>query len=167
MKAFIVLMLLSCLAFAGTSEEHRQNLKYQATLGAGVDYWTSTTQLQLSKFIKPDQLATLKIGARKSGEENVSNVAAQYKFFLGNSFYLAPEIFYLNYFRKYANRRLTSIGAGLKIGNQWQWEHFTLGVDWIGVGENVAYFKRDNSYGTRLARSFAMSSLVYLGWSWL
>ena len=24
-------------------------------------------------------------------------------------------------------------GATLKIGNQWQWENFTLGVDWIGA----------------------------------
>ncbi len=147
------------------SEEKRVSLKYQTTLHFGIDYHASTTQLGFSKFLNSDSLLGLRFGARESNKENQTNVTFQYKRFTDNSFYFAPEIFYLNYTEKFSRSKdyeQTGMGLGIRLGNQWQWDNFTLGCDWVGIGRTMVYFKSTasdkNFYTVTLAN-------VYLGWS--
>ena len=121
--------------------------------------------MAFSKFLNSDSLVGLRFGARASHQENQTNVTLQYKRFTDNSFYLAPEIFYLNYTEKFNRSKddeLTGMGLGLRLGNQWQWDNFTLGCDWVGIGRTMVYFKSTTSdknfYTVTLAN-------VYLGWS--
>ncbi len=95
-----------------------------------------------------------------------------YKAYLGNSFYVDAGLFYMN--TKYdskslyrfgleesdTNYRSKDLGAQIRIGNQWQWDNFTFGVDWIGVGhtgvnitkegERPLYDELDGTYITLL-----------------
>ncbi len=77
-------------------------------------------------------------------------ISAGVKHFVGNSFYYKPEVFY----RKQRlvtettnnSARLisatagdyTDIGLSIKIGNQWQWENYTLGCDWVGLNQTAS-----------------------------
>jgi hypothetical protein len=147
---YLPFLLVSSLCLAATSSEERAQLKYQATLQTGYDYKTSDTQLSLGMFLKPDQMMNFKAGVGKDGDDKQTTFALQYKYFTGNSFYLAPELYYLNYSESDKHKTLfdsvdenvTALGAGLRIGNQWQWQHFTLGCDWFGMGSNFAHWKR-------------------------
>ncbi len=83
------------------------------------------------------------------------SVGAHFKHFLGNSFYYRTG---LDYLKVESDRAVYSrvtvypyngssivesessgqftgsmFGATLAIGNQWQWENFTMGCDWIGL----------------------------------
>ncbi len=73
-----------------------------------------------------------------------------------------------------------SLGAGLVIGKQWQWNNFTLGCDWIGLSlpfastvksETVAgseSFYRDklDSVQQKYLRSgFAQALRFYVGYT--
>lgn len=74
-------------------------------------------------------------------EYSGSTVGVHYKHFFGNSFYVKTGIDYrsvkFEYQSAFSTSREsfegTSVGAGFVIGNQWQWENFTLGCDWIGI----------------------------------
>lgn len=151
----ISLILLTHLAWGESSEAERAKKKVEFTISAGVDYRMSPTQLAAYYFFDKNNLLGLKAGVDRTGEERQTNVALQYKHFTGNSFYVAPEIFYLNtredeaWFlndlfnvkKQYAE--YVSMGVGVRIGNQWSWDHFSLGVDWIGYGRRVGIFRRD------------------------
>jgi hypothetical protein len=130
-----------------SSRENRFPLRYQGTLHFGPDYRASTTQVTVAKFLAPDTLLGLRLGHRRSNLEDQLSGALQYKRFVDNSFYVAPEIYYLNYFEDMTYGRdfeVIGLGIGVRVGNQWQWENFTMGVDWIGVGKNLAHFRRSD-----------------------
>ena len=157
MKIILALILttLPSLVFAESSEAERAKKSVEFTVSAGVDYRLSPTQLAAYYFFDKNNLLGLKAGVDRNGEERQTNVALQFKHFTGNSFYIAPEVFYLNtrededWFlnevfnikRSYAE--YISYGAGVRIGNQWSWRHFSLGVDWIGVGRRIGVVRRD------------------------
>lgn len=66
-----------------------------------------------------------------------------YKRFSGNSFYWRAGLDYrtINYKHTYDKTPYyehsefdgQSLAGNFQIGNQWQWENFTLGCDWVGV----------------------------------
>lgn len=155
MKILLVLLsLLSVTAFADTSTAERARKSLEISVQSGGDYRMSPTQFSIMKFIDGDNLIGLKGGSDREGKEMQTHFAIQYKHYASNSFYIAPEIFYLNSReeenwlygifgipRKYA--QYTSLGAGIRIGNQWTWKHFTLGADWIGVGTRFGTFKKE------------------------
>ena len=74
------------------------------------------------------------------------------KIFTGNSFYVKPGIYYrkqtdvLSWIYNSsadnwaANEKaeIEDIGINFRIGNQWQWDNFTLGCDWIGLSRTVS-----------------------------
>lgn len=154
---FSVLILLSSFAsFAGTSEEERANKQYELTLQVGADYRMSPTQIAAMYFIDSRNLVGLKMGVDRQGEERQTNIALQYKYYTSNSFYVAGEAFYLNtredvngfwgeVFDLHDYAEYSSLGAGIRIGNQWTWKYFTLGCDWIGIGQRVGTFKKETS----------------------
>jgi hypothetical protein len=158
-KVFLSLLtLISLSAFAATSEEERSTKKFELTLQSGGDYRMSTNQIAAMYFLHPNDLIGLKLGEGQgnSRKESQTNIAAQYKHYFSNSFYAAGEIFYLNsredvngFFGDIFNLRdydnYSSMGAGIRIGNQWTWNHFTLGCDWVGIGQRVGTFRKDTS----------------------
>lgn len=158
----VTLLLASSLSFAGNSKENREGLKYQSSLGWGGAYMDSgSIQLNVSKFLTSEKLLGIKISGTNGSNENQLAAAIQYKHFFSNSFYIAPEAYYLNWFEHHnqsSAENLTTLGIAVRIGNQWQWERFTIGVDWIGYGRHLAYFRKDAKY-----RDFADGLLVYSG----
>ncbi len=75
-----------------------------------------------------------------------NSFGVHYKHFAGNSFYYRIGVDYRNVDYTYISRDIftsaelsrsrfkgSSVTATVLIGNQWQWENFTLGCDWIGA----------------------------------
>ncbi len=64
-----------------------------------------------------------------------------YKEFVGNSFYWKGGLDYRqteyieNHVTDEAHIKGNSWALSIVIGNQWQWENFTLGCDWIGFSK--------------------------------
>lgn len=157
MGLFLITGVISS-AWSATSAENRANKDLELTLQVGLDYRMSPTQLDGMYFINANNLVGLKVGIDRQGHESQTSIALQYKLYTGNSFYFAGEAFYLNsreevngYYARnvfnlkeeYANHK--SLGAGIRIGNQWTWKHFTFGCDWIGVGHRFGTFTKDTS----------------------
>lgn len=171
MRIILLLLALTTQAFAGNSQENRKSLDYQATMGLGNLELASGYGLSLSKFLDENSLlgVTAKVGIQSDVDDDrdqrETNFDVHFKRFLGNSFYLNPKLYYLNWNDPRENlpeRSLTSIGAGVSLGNQWQWERFTVGADWLSISKNLIYFKREE-----VRASWYITSLYfYLGWSW-
>lgn len=74
---------------------------------------------------------------------NATTIGANYKHFFGNSFYTKLGVDYrsisisdidLLYTKQSGTiGEAETIVGNAAIGNQWQWENFTMGCDWIGV----------------------------------
>lgn len=150
-----------------TSAHHRVGKRYQGTLSYGGDYAEVLPQVMLSKFLTSSDLLGLKAGYLKDSESSSDayqmNLSLQYKRFFSNSFYLAPEVFYLKreVEREYSrDSKYRGLGASLRLGNQWQWEKLTIGCDWIGVGSRLVHFKQDGG-----DKFFVTSFNAYVGLS--
>lgn len=153
MKTFILLALFSFSALSATSLEERAMKKVELTYQVGVDYRLSPSQGSIMYFMNPNDLIGLKAGSDSEGDSSQTNFALQYKHYFANSYYMATEFFYLNTREdvnkwnilfledEYANYK--SLGAGIRIGNQWTWRYFTLGVDWIGIGARFGTFEKE------------------------
>ncbi len=151
----IVLALSSINLFAATDDS-----VLDVTLQVGLDYRMSPTQLAVMYWLNPSNQLGLKAGVDREGEERQTSIALQSKHFLKNSFYISPEIFYLNtrenenwltdqvFNLKSKFTEYVSMGAGVRIGNQWVIKHFTIGVDWIGAGRRFGTFRKDNQNAT-------------------
>ncbi|MGE3610450.1 MAG: hypothetical protein AB7I27_12745 [Bacteriovoracaceae bacterium] len=139
---------------AATSEENRSGKKFEVTFQNAIqDYRLPNQAITGMYFITPKDLVGLKLG-NLHGKENQNSIAIQYKKYFANSFYAAPELFYLrshedvngfwgDAFSLHDYASYTSLGAGIRIGNQWTWERFTIGCDWIGVGRRFGTFRKD------------------------
>ncbi len=176
MKTFILVasLLVSISLNAASSEQNRSDKKIETTLQlASQDYRLPNLALSGMYYLTPKDLLGLKFGSLH-GKENQDSVAVQYKRYFGNSFYAAPELFYLrtheeiNGFwgdvfnlREFAS--YTSLGAGIRIGNQWTWENFTLGCDWIGIGQRFGSFRKDTN--KLQDTTFTLLNLI-IGMSW-
>lgn len=105
-------------------------------------------------------------------EGNGDLTSINYKRFFGNSFYLKSGLYYKNlktkidlddfYESKDRTERLQAIGLDFRIGNQWQWDYFTIGVDWIA--QNIDFYNISINQGQRKeTNSFFTAFNVYLG----
>lgn len=155
MKFLIFVITLSLFSFRSAAESPDSVL--DVTLQVGIDYRMSPTQLAMMYWLNPANQIGFKAGVDREGNERQTNVSLISKHFLKNSFYVSPEIFYLNTREKESwwftdalfNQKATyaeyvSMGAGVRIGNQWVIKHFTLGLDWIGVGRRFGTFRRES-----------------------
>lgn len=156
MKCALFFFLLSSLnILAATSQVERQNKQFELSIQTGGgDYRMSPYQIAGMYFLNSDNLLGIKVGVDRAGEERQTNAALQYKHYFSNSFYAAGEIFYLNsreditgfwgdVFNLQDYAEYSSLGAHIRIGNQWTWKHFTLGCDWVGIGRRFGTFKKD------------------------
>ena len=71
-------------------------------------------------------------------------VTAGYRRFVGNSFNVMATIYYkrntADFYKEgntlshgTTNLLYEDIGTGIRVGNEWQWENFTMGCDWFGL----------------------------------
>lgn len=83
---------------------------------------------------------------------NASTLGANYKHFFGNSFYTkigvdhrSISISDINLFgytaNQYGSNEAQSLVGNFAIGNQWQWENFIMGCDWIGINPHLTTLK--------------------------
>lgn len=105
-----------------------------------------------------------------------------YQHYVSNSFYFRPSLSYRN--QTTIDERRTTYNAltdqvidkeetgkatyqdlvlGMTIGNQWQWDNFTIGCDWIGFGEPIATLGYEGE-SSAFARNSTLTVLhFYLG----
>ncbi|MAF91433.1 MAG: hypothetical protein CL674_09180 [Bdellovibrionaceae bacterium] len=101
------------------------------------------------------------------------------KVFLGNSFYISPFLFK----RRLAVRErdgswlfggsgdvvregeINDSGIGLKIGNQWQWNKFTLGCNWFSISESIFSSKQTGDLAYEYETTQVGLTEFYLGMS--
>lgn len=168
-------------SFGAVSEENRKNLKYQTTIAVlGSEYGSfNPITASLGYFIDHNSLISFRYS-----NHNISDVAVVEKMrattlgfrnFLGNSFNIMPTV----YWRRTniddtqtANRRFIyeDFGIGVRLGNEWQWENFTMGCDWIGMNRALKVLNKDNRSKTFFdsddKESINMTFLsFYLGYS--
>lgn len=142
-----------------SSAYHRLNKDYQLTAlltGVGPSI-SSTAGIQLSKHLSANNALLVEtttgtnnwsskdIADTKYGyniDISTSSVGVHFKHYSGNSFYtrIGGDYRTVKYRVSYIyqgqedlrNFDGDSVAANIQIGNQWQWESFTLGCDWIG-----------------------------------
>ena len=91
-------------------------------------------------------------------EVKMRRIGAHYKQFVSNSFYFRTGFDYNHVDYKYdlisssfnsgtiGSFSSDSLIANFTIGNQWQWEQFTLGCDWIGIASPLYTKTSDLTY---------------------
>lgn len=177
----------------------RERVTYLLTAGAGVNYGSSASGLQIGKYLDSNSIigagvysfnTTASVSASSSVDEdsdlsddqaddideimlNGTAVELTFQRFTSNSFYFKPTIFYRNASSKdsmkatYINgsrvkkeysgkATFQDVGAGIKIGNQWQWDNFTLGCDWVGYSAklfNINFEGDESEYASRAVLS--------------
>ncbi|HWU43533.1 MAG TPA: hypothetical protein VN132_08850 [Bdellovibrio sp.] len=145
------------IVFRDSSEQYRMNKKFTAqwqVVGVGP---TGTIQagLTLGMFLSRNDLVQVE-WAHGSNEVNDNalttwsivrataegtSVGVNYKHFAGNSFYFKGGVDYRTISYEYNdswspevyNFKGRGVDASFLIGNQWQWDNFTLGCDWVGI----------------------------------
>lgn len=120
--------------------------------GLGVGYFFDRNKQLLVEVQKGKGLSTRYryesyngISKEWSTDAQITRIGAHFKHFAGNSFYYRVGADYStvdykydlggSFFNDTSSSRFkgTAIIGSFIIGNQWQWENFTLGCDWIGL----------------------------------
>lgn len=127
-----------------SSEQNRLGKKWtlQGQLFGAGPTGSSEKALIAGYFLNANSLMQTELGLSSVGDVAYSSprIGLHYKRFFGNSFYAKVGVDY-----RYVDYQTTngytggdenfqgqSLAAGLVVGNQWQWDSFTLGCDWIG-----------------------------------
>lgn len=135
------------------SQSNRKDLKYSIQYGGGLLLLSAATILEIN-YLKNSKrsfsLRYAKSDADQYDDEEQTALLAGMKLFSGNSFYVRPEAYYRDFQETVSpelfssetrQRKVQDIGISISIGNEWQWENFTLGCDWIGAAYQVATLK--------------------------
>jgi hypothetical protein len=152
-----ILAAIPLVASAGESEDNRADKRFMvtgqlvgygpsaaSTIGANIGYYINPNFVVLvegMKNIYPDaeDFNSIKYDKRDSSEGG--SYGAHLKFFLGNSFYVRGGVDQREFRYRYNDDTAgnssgfdsKSLAVSASIGNQWQWENFTLGCDWLGI----------------------------------
>lgn len=145
-----------------TSQELRKNQSMMATAQvAGIGPLSAyTTGVNFGFYIDPNSILDIayhhnlffaNVGTLGSDYTiKFEMFGTHYKHFVKNSFYVKPGLEYrklsYNYTTYFPDQKLeestqftgSTLTANFAIGNQWQWDHFTLGCDWVGIGIPIA-----------------------------
>ena len=140
----------------GDSDAQRQDKQFSALVQiAGLSTAAlATQQIQLGYYLSPTSLIQLEFGQGNNGllvfssayrSLRTDSIGIQFKQFVANSFYFKTGVDYqvidfsYSYFSSdYYTFKGSTLGASFSIGNQWQFENFTLGCDWVGIFLPVA-----------------------------
>jgi hypothetical protein len=170
-----ILVFASLSAMASSSFSNRANLKHQVFSTYGLDYKRPVNQYAYSYFVNKNDIIGVKYGTSEARDAIGSYVSFAQdslsvfgKRFYGNSFYVQVELTYLQFEEvtfTYSplgdlKRKYSGIGSNIRIGNQWQWESFTIGCDWFGIG-SIKELSRDEGLNTK---PFTVTALnFYMG----
>lgn len=147
--------------YEDSSEHNRMNKKYQFTLmpigfGPGYVMWSS---LNFGYFLDRNSALMLSVGnlnrqsrtctGAMSCDISGNSISMSYKKFTGNTFYFNNTLNYRIVKYKEAENfgnpsdydysfEGNALSLDFSIGNQWQWQNFTMGCDWIGVSIPVS-----------------------------
>lgn len=172
----IVIRKEPAVIYQNTSSYYRINkkLNINAQLFGGGPVKTSGPGLSVGYFIDRNSLVLLELTNGQTSYFLSNSWADNYEFnekikstslgvhfkkFTGNSFYWKIGLDYSrltaeNSYKKwsftgtnYSTLEGNLLTASLSLGNQWQWENFTLGCDWIGIASPItqSISKRDLS----------------------
>lgn len=137
------------IAFASTSAENRSNLTGQ--LGFNTGNVLTAVGASFGYFIEADQKLLFnfsQIEAQFLGlEADFSVMNLDWQSFHWNSFYYTAGINFMSIGIRNSSydlingetsellykTKIQRIGPHLGIGNEWQWENFYLGFEWLGV----------------------------------
>lgn len=161
----------SNMVYEGTSEANRLNKKasvlvellglgagYTNGMGIGGTYHLNSNQLlnlelksgRMDNFRQSTIYSNGVVTDQSQSELTNSSISGGFKQFSGNSFYYKLGLDYTmgkyNYrFDGYrAEYEGSSIGASIAIGNQWQWDSFTIGCDWVGYRTPISTNTKTN-----------------------
>lgn len=148
------------------SIKNRENKRFQLTASfLGGAFESRASSLELGYFLSINEVASFEYRYLdgdsaehdESGEGFSLNVS--YKKFVSNSFYIKPQLYYRSqnirtytfsttpFFRtEEYSEKFKDLGVMFVIGNQWQWENFTLGCDWLGLGGPVIITNDPDGY---------------------
>jgi hypothetical protein len=132
-------------------------------------------------YLTGDLIAQLEYGHGTLGlgffDIRADTLGANLKLFTGNSFYFKGGLIYRQVYVDNVSCILcedktprdagsaSSLGIEGAIGNQWQWETFTLGVDWLGVVAPVAVLKTENKYDSSSSKSESTKQEINEVWN--
>ncbi len=144
------------------------------------------TGINTGYFLTEDSLLTLSIASvdrieilNSSIDSKAQAISIGYKYFTSNSFYIHTGLYsksvntkddeYLDpitFDDKRVSYSTSHKGVFLKIGNQWQWSNFTLGCDWVGIGQDFSSdLSEADKIGENNPRMISAATLLnfYLG----
>ncbi|WP_374077265.1 hypothetical protein [Bdellovibrio bacteriovorus] len=142
------------LVFRNSSEHNRMDKKYSTLfqpLGIGSS-GVGEMALILGKHLDRNDIIQVEIsegGTGKGWRHSHATLRTKvfglhHKHFFGNSFYTKAGLDYRQAKYDYyydANENYSFEGDGIvasfAIGNQWQWQNFTLGCDWVGLSASL------------------------------
>lgn len=167
------------------SAENRKQLTYQTTfsfIGGEYSGPQSNFTLLVGYFLNNQNLINLRYTFQNSAgnvettstvdlPESTRAISLGDRYFIGNSFNVLGSIYWKQHskFDRSTNRTYVfkDFGAGLSIGNEWQWENFTMGCDWFGLNHSLV--KISNTFPATnyfLDQELTMNFLkFYLGYS--
>jgi hypothetical protein len=164
-----------------TSEYWRSKRKNSIEYLYGNNFGSMSTGLSISRKIENNQsfiLEYLSLSEFYSDREETEDseirtngyaVGAQFRKFFNNSFYMQLGLYYRsqNGFNivRYQNNAwieqdpafFEDLGFAFRIGNQWQWKYFNLGVDWVGASRTITALSRSED-----ARKYSQNELSFL-----
>jgi hypothetical protein len=160
--------------YEDSSEFHRMNKSYLITaqlIGQGPGADVNKFGATFGKYLNRNSLFTIDFTIGNNGKSSYyyseykisdSSIGLSYKNFISNSFYFKVGVDYRKMNYHYTSRDIfnsvierenifksESIVSGLSIGNQWQWQNFTLGCDWVGYSLPIySHIYDESSTGT-------------------
>jgi len=164
-----------------SSEHHRIGKKVNLNaqlVGVGPNAAAPSAGITGGYFLNRNQLIQLEVLGNDNSNTGIDykvktqSVGVHFKSFVGNSFYykigLDERFVDYNYsstnssdhtndiIRKFKGQ---SLAASVAIGNQWQWDNFTLGCDWFGYVFPLAYSTSDEQFTAPSSMDFERSYL--------
>lgn len=137
---------------SNSSQSKRQNLKLELLLDAIGFTPSPTFGVSAGYYFSPNQIISGRFGIASgvisSMDEKILSI--DLKSFWGNSFYTragfskrdydfswdvypTDEEGNIGFETETLTAKTSSMGLELGLGNQWQWNSFTIGADWVGV----------------------------------
>jgi hypothetical protein len=179
--------------FSDDSANNRVNKQFELMLSLGINFSDAGAGVTAGYYLNPNSIIEAELFTSEDDSKDEVNNSYKYsnvnfrqttdsfsanlKYFTANSFYIRPGLFYVDYQYKsegylFGDADITrkDLGVSFAIGNQWQWENFTIGCEWIGIQAgvlNLSKSGRDNTLfsdidGRSKDNSWASASLLKL-----
>jgi hypothetical protein len=167
----------------GQSAENRTHLKYQLTFApiAGeydgtennfafsAGYFYDAKNLINLRYTFQNSPGTLGNSSTRDYPQTTRAITFGDRYFFGNSFNAMGSVYWRQHSKYDRSTHATyfykDYGVGLRIGNEWQWENFTMGCDWFGLNHTLIKVNDtfpENGYATEKSLTMVLLNF-YLG----